>query len=32
MTLCLLSMQEWGDLFGASQAQVQLTFSACVVA
>lgn len=32
MTICLPSMQEWGDMFGASQAQVQLTFSAFVVA
>lgn len=32
MTICLPSMQEWGALFGASQAQVQLTFSAFVVA
>ena len=27
MTICLPSMQEWGQLFGAAQAQVQLTFS-----
>ena len=32
MTICLPSMQEWGGLFGASQAQVQLTFSGFVVA
>ena len=32
MTICLPSMQEWGDLFGATQAQVQLTFSGFVVA
>ncbi len=32
MTICLPSMQEWGALFGASQAQVQLTFSAFAVA
>ena len=32
MTICLPSMQEWGELFGASQAQVQLTFSGFVVA
>ena len=32
MTICLPSMQEWGALFGASQAQVQLTFSGFVVA
>ena len=32
MTICLPSMQEWGALFGASQAQVQLTFSAFVLA
>lgn len=32
MTICLPSMQEWGALFGASQARVQLTFSAFVVA
>ena len=28
MTICLPSMQEWGAIFGASQASVQLTFSA----
>ena len=32
MTICLPSMQEWGALFGATQAQVQLTFSGFVVA
>jgi MFS transporter, DHA1 family, multidrug resistance protein len=32
MTICLPSMQEWGALFSASQAQVQLTFSGFVVA
>ncbi len=32
MTICLPSMQEWGGLFGATQAQVQLTFSGFVVA
>ena len=32
MTICLPSMQEWSALFGASQAQVQLTFSGFVVA
>jgi len=32
MTICLPSMQEWGALFGTSQAQVQLTFSGFVVA
>ncbi len=31
MTVCLPSMQEWGQLFGGSQAAVQLTFSAYVV-
>lgn len=31
MTICMPSMQEWGALFGASQAQVQLTFSGFVV-
>jgi len=30
MTLCLPSMQEWGALFDAPQADVQLTFSAYV--
>lgn len=32
MTICLPSMQEWGAIFHASQAAVQLTFSAYVVA
>jgi DHA1 family bicyclomycin/chloramphenicol resistance-like MFS transporter len=32
MTICLPSMQEWGALFGADQAAVQLTFSAYVAA
>ncbi|WP_066269720.1 Bcr/CflA family efflux MFS transporter [Hydrogenophaga palleronii] len=32
MTICIPSMQEWGALFGTSQAAVQLTFSAYVVA
>lgn len=32
MTICLPSMQEWGSLFGADQADVQLTFSGYVVA
>jgi MFS transporter, DHA1 family, multidrug resistance protein len=32
MTLCLPSMQEWGDLFGAEQSSVQLTFSAYIAA
>ncbi|WP_171020254.1 Bcr/CflA family efflux MFS transporter [Hydrogenophaga sp. 2FB] len=32
MTICLPSMQEWGAIFGSSQAAVQLTFSAYVVA
>lgn len=32
MTICLPSMQEWGAIFGADQASVQLTFSAFVVA
>lgn len=32
MTICLPSMQEWGAIFGADQAAVQLTFSAFVVA
>lgn len=27
MTICLPSMQEWGQIFQATQAQVQLTFS-----
>jgi DHA1 family bicyclomycin/chloramphenicol resistance-like MFS transporter len=32
MTICLPSMQEWGAIFKADQADVQLTFSAYVVA
>ncbi len=32
MTICLPSMQEWGAIFGSSQAAVQLTFSGYVVA
>ncbi len=32
MTLCLPSMQEWGAVFGETQARVQLTFSGFVVA
>jgi len=32
MTICLPSMQEWGAIFDADQAAVQLTFSAYVVA
>ncbi len=32
MTICLPSMQEWGALFGETQARVQLTFSGFVVA
>ncbi|MEZ5728176.1 MAG: Bcr/CflA family efflux MFS transporter [Burkholderiaceae bacterium] len=32
MTICLPSMQEWGALFGAPQASVQLTFSGYVIA
>ncbi len=32
MTICIPSMQEWGAQFGSSQAAVQLTFSAYVVA
>jgi DHA1 family bicyclomycin/chloramphenicol resistance-like MFS transporter len=32
MTICIPSMQEWGGLFGASQASVQLSFSGYVVA
>ena len=31
MTICLPSMQEWGAMFGSSQAVVQLTFSGFVV-
>lgn len=32
MTICIPSMQEWGAIFGSSQAAVQLTFSGFVVA
>ncbi len=32
MTICLPSMQEWGQIFQATQAEVQLTFSFYVVA
>ncbi len=32
MTLCIPSMQEWGTIFGSSQAKVQLTFSAYLIA
>lgn len=32
MTICIPSMQQWGDLFNASQGSVQLTFSSFVVA
>ncbi|RZI98999.1 MAG: MFS transporter, partial [Rubrivivax sp.] len=32
MTICLPSMQDWPATFGASQAQVQITFSAFVAA
>jgi DHA1 family bicyclomycin/chloramphenicol resistance-like MFS transporter len=32
MTLCLPSMQEWGEIFQASQSAVQLTFSFYVLA
>jgi MFS transporter, DHA1 family, multidrug resistance protein len=32
MTICIPSMQQWGAIFGASQAAVQLTFSAYVMA
>lgn len=32
MTLCLPSMQEWGDIFQASQSSVQLSFSLYVLA
>lgn len=32
MTICLPSMQEWGRIFDASQAGVQLTFSGFVIA
>ncbi|WP_374412381.1 multidrug effflux MFS transporter [Hydrogenophaga sp.] len=31
MTICLPSMQEWGAIFGSSQAAVQLSFSGYVV-
>ncbi len=31
MTICLPSMQEWGRIFDAGQASVQLTFSAFVL-
>jgi MFS family permease len=31
MTICIPSMQEWGAIFGASQASVQLTFSGYVL-
>jgi MFS transporter, DHA1 family, multidrug resistance protein len=31
MTICLPSMHEWPTLFGASQAQVQLSFSSFVI-
>lgn len=31
MTICLPSMQEWGAIFGRSQAAVQLSFSGYVV-
>jgi DHA1 family bicyclomycin/chloramphenicol resistance-like MFS transporter len=31
MTICLPSMQEWGAMFGSSQAAVQLTFSGFVL-
>jgi DHA1 family bicyclomycin/chloramphenicol resistance-like MFS transporter len=32
MTICLPSIQEWGQIFGAEQASVQLTFSGYVIA
>lgn len=32
MTVCIPSMQQWGAIFGASQAAVQLTFSSYVMA
>jgi len=32
MTVCLPSMQDWPDVFGASQAAVQLTLSAFIAA
>lgn len=31
MTICIPSMQEWGAIFGAGQASVQLTFSGYVL-
>ena len=31
MTICLPSMQEWGAIFGANQASVQLSFSGFVI-
>ncbi|NBO82021.1 MAG: hypothetical protein EBU75_04110, partial [Betaproteobacteria bacterium] len=31
MTICLPSMQDWGEIFNASQPAVQLTFSVYVV-
>ena len=31
MTICLPSMQEWGEIFGRDQATVQLTLSAFLV-
>ncbi|MEZ5653562.1 MAG: Bcr/CflA family efflux MFS transporter [Burkholderiaceae bacterium] len=31
MTICLPSIQEWGQIFGADQASVQLTFSGYVI-
>jgi DHA1 family bicyclomycin/chloramphenicol resistance-like MFS transporter len=31
MTICIPSMQDWGDQFGVAQGQVQLTFSSYVV-
>jgi DHA1 family bicyclomycin/chloramphenicol resistance-like MFS transporter len=31
MTICLPSMQDWGEIFGASQPAVQLTFSVYVL-
>ena len=32
MTICLPSMQQWGEIFSAGQPAVQLTFSAYVIA
>jgi MFS transporter, DHA1 family, multidrug resistance protein len=32
MTICIPSMQEWGAIFGTSQANVQLSFSGYIVA